>query len=106
MKMHNPNQEKPNQMTTIESDAYRLAASFYLSSMHEDWSGERIRKAILADEDTEDEQALEDQKLLEVWQPIERHLYGCHPMASPMEELDDLIQNLADSFIEFANLAN
>jgi hypothetical protein len=91
----NPNQDK----------AYKLAASFYLSSIHKDWSGERIKKAILADEDSDDEQAIEDQKFIEVWQPIKNNLYGCHPMARPMEELDDLIQGLADAFMEVASLA-
>ena len=52
-------------------EAYKLAASFYLSSCHDDWTGERLRKAILADINGEDKQALADQQELEVWGPIE-----------------------------------
>jgi hypothetical protein len=32
-------------MTTIEDKAYKLAAGFFLSSNHDDWSGARIRAA-------------------------------------------------------------
>ena len=89
-------------MNTLHDKAYKLAASFFLSSMHDDWSGSRIRKAILADIDGDDEQAIADQQELEVWDPIERHIYGSHPMAEPYEELDDIIDNLADAFMQFA----
>jgi hypothetical protein len=92
-------------MTTIEDKAYKLASGFFLSSNHDDWSGARIRKAILADEDGDDKQALADQKTIIVWDPIERHIesncgvYG----GGAGEELDDLIENLASAFVNFAN---
>jgi hypothetical protein len=71
--------------------------------MHDDWSGSRIRKAILADIDGGDEQAIADQQELKVWHPIERHIeYNCSAMDDPAEILNDLIQNLADSFVQFA----
>ena len=91
-------------MNTLEDKAYKLAASFYLSSSHDDWSGSRIRRAILADPDSGDKEAIADQQELEVWDPIERHYYySSHPMAEPYEELDDLIQILADEFVRFAS---
>ena len=90
-------------MNKLHDRAYKLAASFYLSSMHDDWSGSRIRKAILADIDGGDEQAIADQQELKVWHPIERHIeYNCSAMDDPAEILNDLIQNLADSFVQFA----
>ena len=89
-------------MTTIQDKAYKLAASFYLSSMHDEWSGSRIRRAILADPDSGDDEAISDQQQLEVWDPIERHICGSHPMAEPYEELDDLIELLAEAFLGFA----
>lgn len=88
-------------MNTIQDKAYKLAASFYLSSMHDDWSGERLRKAILADPDGEDKQALADQQELEVWEPIERHIYMRCMCGDPNEELDGLIENLANAFVQF-----
>jgi hypothetical protein len=89
-------------MNTLHDKAYKLAASFFLSSMHDDWSGSRIRKAVLADIHGDNEQAIADQQELEVWDPIERHICSCHPMADPYEELDDIIDNLADAFMQFA----
>ncbi len=83
-------------------EAYKLAASFYLSSCHDDWTGERLRKAILADANSEDKQALADQQELEVWDPIERHICANCSMDDPNVELDDLIDNLADAFMQFA----
>jgi hypothetical protein len=88
-------------MNTIQDKAYKLAASFYMSSLHDDWSGERLRKAILADPDGEDKQALADQQELEVWEPIERHICANCMCGDPNEELDDLIENLADAFMQF-----
>lgn len=93
-------------MTTIEDNAYKLAASFYLSSEHDDWTCDRLRKAILSDKDDEDEGVLADQQSLEIWEPIERHINSCHPMADPYEELSDLIENLADAFVQFAKNHN
>jgi len=90
-------------MNTLHDKAYKLAASFFLSSMHDDWSGSRIRNAILADEDSGHHEALADQQQLEVWTPIDEFIQGgCHPMANPYEELDDIIDNLADAFMQFA----
>jgi hypothetical protein len=91
-------------MDTTQEKAYKVASTFYLSSDHDDWSGERIRKSILANEDCED--ALADQQKLEIWEPIERHINSCHPMADPYEELSDLIENLADAFVQFAKEIN
>ena len=89
-------------MNTIHDKAYKLAASFYLSSMHDDWSGSRIRNAILADEDSGHHEALADQRELEVWTPIDEFIQGsCHPMANPYEELDELIDGLAHAFMKF-----
>jgi len=93
-------------MNTLEDKAYKLASSFYLSSSHDDWSGSRLRRAILADPDSGDKEAIADHQELEVWDPIERHYYSSHPMAEPYEELDDLIENLADAFIQFARCAD
>jgi hypothetical protein len=90
-------------MNAKQQQAYKAAASFYLSSTHDDWSGERIRKAVLADIDCDDDQAISDQRKIKVWEPIESHLDDCHPASSPGEELDSLIQNLAKSFLMFAN---
>jgi hypothetical protein len=91
-------------MKTIHDKAYKLAASFYLSSMRDDWSGSRIRNAILADIDGDDEQAIADQQKLEVWDPIERHICANCSIDNPNPnvELDDLIQNLANSIVQFA----
>jgi hypothetical protein len=90
-------------MTTIQDGAYKLAASFYLSSCHNDWSGERIRRAVLAEEDGPPE-ALADQRKLVLWEPIEEHLFDDrYPKAGPREELDALIGYLADAFVEFAS---
>lgn len=86
----------------MNNEAYKLASSFYLSSVHDDWSGERIRKAILADIDGEDAEALADQDKLEVWYPIDRYLETSHPMGNQNEALDELIENLADAFVQFA----
>lgn len=83
-------------------EAYKLAASFYLSSCHDDWTGERLRKAILADINGEDKQALADQQELEVWGPIEQHICATCSMDDPNVELDDLIDNLAYAFMQFA----
>ena len=69
--------------------------------MHDDWTGERLRKAILADPDGDDKQALADQQELEVWDPIERHIYATCMCGDPNEELDGLIENLADAFVQF-----
>jgi hypothetical protein len=93
-------------MTTIQDKAYKLASTFYLSSCHDDWTGERLRKAILADPDSGDKQALADQQELEVWEPIERHICACCSMDDPNVELDDLIDNLADAFVQFARCAD
>jgi hypothetical protein len=93
-------------MTTIQDKAYKLASTFYLSSCHDDWTGERLRKAILADINGEDEQALADQRELEVWEPIERHICATCSMDDPNEELDDLIDNLANAFMQFAKGSN
>jgi hypothetical protein len=90
-------------MNKLEDKAYKLAASFYLSSSHDDWTGERIRKAILADPDGDDKEALADQKELVVWDPIERHLEANCMMGDPNEDLDDLIEILADEFVRFAS---
>jgi hypothetical protein len=87
-------------------EAYKLASSFYLSSIHDEWSGKRIRGAILADEDESDEQALSDQQQLRLWDPIEQHVTDRSPMADPKDELDDLIDSLATSFIEFKEDGN
>ena len=89
-------------MNTLEDKAYKLASSFYLSSCHDDWSGSRIRRAILADPDSGDTESLADQQQLEVWEPIERHICASCSMGNPNDELDDLIENLADAFIQFA----
>lgn len=89
-------------MNTLQDKAYKLAASFYLSSCHDDWTGERLRKAILADPDSEDKQALADQQELEVWGPIERHICANCSMDDPNVGLDDLIEDLADAFVGFA----
>ena len=89
----------------LQDKAYKLASSFYLSSSHDDWSGERLRKAILADPDGDDKQALADQQQLVVWDPIERHICANCSMDDPNEELDDLIENLADAFVQFAKEA-
>lgn len=83
-------------------EAYKLAASFYLSSCHDDWTGERLRKAILADANSEDKQALADQQEIVVWEPIERHICANCSMDDPNVELDDLIDNLAYAFMQFA----
>jgi hypothetical protein len=93
-------------MDTTQEKAYKIASTFYLSSDHDGWSGERIRKSILANEDCEDDDALADQQKLEIWEPIERHINSCHPMADPYEELSDLIENLADAFVQFAKDIN
>jgi hypothetical protein len=93
-------------MTTIQNKAYKLASTFYLSSCHDDWTGERLRKAILADPDSGDKQALADQQELEVWEPIERHICATCSMDDPNVELDDLIDNLADAFVQFARCAD
>lgn len=90
-------------MNKLEDKAYKLAASFYLSSSHDDWSGERLRKAILADADSDDKQALADQQELVVWEPIERYADSTWIYGDPNEVLDDLIENLADEFIRFAS---
>ena len=84
-------------------EAYKLAASFYLSSCHDDWTGERIRKAILADINGDDEQALADQQEIVVCDPVERHICANCSMDDHNVELDDLIDNLADAFMQFAN---
>lgn len=88
------------------TDAYKLASSFYLASTHGDWSGERIRKAILADPDGDDTEALVDQQELEVWDPIERHIENRHVMEDPHEVLDGLIENLANALLQFARGGN
>ena len=94
-------------INTIHDDAYKLAASFYLASSHDEWSGDRIRKAILAGIDGNDEQAINDQQKLEVWEPIERHIeLTCHPMSDAYEELDDLIEILSKAFVQFAEQNN
>ena len=90
----------------IQDKAYKLASSFYLSSCHDDWTGERIRKAILADPDGDDKQALADQQELVVWDPIERHICANCLMGNPNDDLDDLIENLADAFVQFARCAD
>jgi len=96
-------------MTTIEDKAYKLAAGFFLSSNHDDWSGARIRAAILADEDNDDDQTIADQKTIIVWDPIQQHIESnCNGMygGGAGEELDDLIENLAAAFVNFANENN
>lgn len=87
-------------MNKLEDKAYKLAATFYLSSPHDDWTGERIRKAILADPDGDDKEALADQQELVVWDPIERHI------CANCSKLDDLIGILADEFVRFASETN
>jgi hypothetical protein len=91
-----------NTNMNTSDEAYKLAASFYLSSCHDDWTGGRLRKAILADANGEDRQALADQQELEVWGPIEQHIYATCSMDDPNVELDDLIDNLAYAFMQFA----
>ena len=103
--LHHNNTNHNNNMNPSD-EAYKLAASFYLSSTHDDWTGDRLRKAILADINGDDKQALADQQELEVWDPIERHICNSCSMDDPNEELNDLIENLADAFMQFAKQTN
>ena len=88
-------------MNTLQDKAYKTAASFYLSSSHDDWSGDRLRKAILASPDDDNKEALADQQQLVVWHPIEQHICANCSMDDPNVELDELIENLANEFMHF-----
>jgi len=87
-----------------QARAYKLASTFYLSSSHEDWDGDRIRAAILADSDIEDPvgTAHEDQSAVTVWEPIDRHLECRSLMECPRAALDEIISVLAGSLVRFA----
>jgi hypothetical protein len=90
-------------MNTLFDNAYKLASTFFLSSCHDDWSGSRIRNAVLADIDGDDKRVISDQQELVIWDPIERYLdVSCSPMSDVFQELDDLIEGLAHAFVDFA----
>ena len=95
--------QKDKHMNTLQDKAYKLASTFFLASIHDEWSGSRIQAAILADPDDGDAQAVSDQQQLLVWDPIERHLESSHPMEDPYQGLDDIIDGLSDAFLQFAN---
>lgn len=87
-----------------QARAYKLASEFYLSSSHEEWDGDRIRAAILADSDDDNvnKDALEDQSAITVWEAIERHLEFRSLMDCPRAALDEIISVLAASLVRFA----
>lgn len=87
----------------IHAQAYLLAAGHFLSRWPQDWSAERLALALLADEESPDNQQ-EDQKRIEVWGAIAN--FELHPMddANPFAYIEDLINNLAEDIINFLNL--
>ena len=85
----------------IHAEAYLIAAGHFLSNWPQDWSAERLELALIADEDS-DEQQQEDKKQIEVWETIANHTL--HPMddANPFAFVEELINNLAGDFVAFA----
>lgn len=85
----------------IHAEAFLIAAGHFLSNWPQDWSAERLSLALIADEDS-DEQQQEDQKQIEVWDIIANHTL--HPMddGNPFAFVHELIDNLASDFVAFA----
>ena len=84
------------------SKAYLSAAGHFLSSWNQEWDAETLALALLAEEESEeDEEAFANQKEIVVWYALERdpefqsyqgHMY-----------LENLINNLAEDFVRFAS---
>lgn len=91
-------------MEAQQSRAYKVASTFYLASSHEEWDGDRIRAAILADSDDDNvnKDALEDQSAIIVWEAIERHLEFHSLTKCTRAALDEIISVLAASLVRFA----
>jgi hypothetical protein len=84
----------------LHNDAFLLAAGHFLSNWPQDWNAERLTIALLADEDSEANEQ-EDQKQINVWEPIEK--IQLHPMdeGSGFEYVYELIDILARDIVEF-----
>jgi len=84
----------------MHNDAYLLAAGHFLSKWPQDWDAERLALALLADEDSE-EARQEDQKMIDVWQPMTK--IDLHPMdeGNGLAFVEELINNLAEDIVAF-----
>lgn len=80
--------------------AYKLAASHFLSSTHEDWEARRLFDAIESDEDSDDWLTSElDRDQIYPWVGIEA---SCEDvMLDPWVRLQEYIVGLAMDFVEF-----
>jgi len=89
-----------NTNNALHNDAFLLAAGHFLSKWPQDWNAERLTIALLADEDSEDSEQ-EDQKQIEVWEPMTK--INLHPMdeGSAFEYVYELIDILARDIVEF-----
>lgn len=85
----------------LHAKAYLLAAGHFLASWPQDWSAERLALALLADDEYSEDNQLEDQKQIEVWEAIER--LELHPMdnSNPFAYVEELIRTLAEDIIDF-----
>jgi hypothetical protein len=82
----------------LHAAAYLKAASHFLSSWPQDWDAQRLRLAIIADEDEEDNH-WEDHQKVNFWHGISEN--AVHPMDNPFTFLEDIITNLAEDFLIF-----
>ena len=84
----------------LHARAYLKAASFYLSGWPQEWDAETLALALLADDDGEEEsEASKNQGKILLWQPIETASDG----EDPYVFTDQMICDLAESFLEFLN---
>lgn len=81
---------------TIHADAFLMAAAHFLSRWPREWTAAELESVILTDDD-ESEEAVEKQKQLGVWQPIEA-------WCEDRWQLHTLIEDLALDMIDFLNL--
>ena len=101
----NANQTNKNMSTfdiqnSIHAAAYKLAASHFLSSTHEDWTAARLFAAIESDEDSDDWLTSElDRDQVYPWIGIEASCEDA--MLDPWVRLQEYIVGLAEDFIEF-----
>ena len=84
----------------LHAAAYKLAATHFLSSDHDDWDAVRLFNAITADEDTDHWLASElDRHFVFPWKGIEA---SCtHPMCDPWVQLQEYMVSLAMDFVAF-----
>lgn len=89
--------QKTNNPPTKGEKAFLLAAGHFLAFFPQDMSAQELSDALLASED--EPEHLENQKRIIPWEGIVKDM---HPMDDPHMFLHELITNLAEDFVRFA----